>query len=54
MIIHIKILIAVKKGDAYTINILPLYTLFKIYVSYIQFSFPEMKPLSFLSSSKNI
>lgn len=54
MIIHIKIPIAVKKGDAYTINILPLYTLFKIYVSNIQFSFPEMKPLSFLSSYKNI
>lgn len=54
MIIHMKILIAVKKGDAYTITILPLYTLFKIYVGFIQVSFSEMESLSFLSFSKNI
>lgn len=45
MIIHTKILIALEKGGVYTITVLPLDSLFKIYVSYSQFSFPEMEPL---------
>lgn len=53
MIIHMKILIAIRKDDTHTTTILPLHTFFfNLFKSYIWFSFPEIEPLSFFSSSK--